>query len=282
MKTTLFSMIKNEFDFISIFIEHHIPIFDKCVFIDNGSTDGTFEILKKYESKNCEVVRYDGPFDKGRICTDFMRKSDADILIPMDADELMVYDDGDFKSVSKDQQKIRNYLSSLPTAEKGIRFKIRRNFQKHPDFENWYGISNLSKVFFTKNGFRGTDQGNHGGDMETQDPPMRVNISFLDYRFYSKDYWEKRTVEKLKARLGDKWNDPISLTSYRGADGHAAYEYASYLGFKKCIGCNQILESENFGLTRQLCKRCRPNVKDEFSEGKGIWNKVRKEVELSL
>lgn len=276
-KLEMFVMVKNEDDFISTFLDHNIPIFDEVTVIDNGSTDGTLGILEGYKNR-IKIFRHDGPFEKGKICSNFMRQSSADIVFPLDADELLVHDDGE--RVSNSAEKIRSYLQTLPTPKLGSKFKIRRNLQKHPECDGWWGETHLSKMFFTKNGFRGTDAGNHNGDVESQDPPVQVDISFLDYRYHSIEYWERRTIEKLKARFGERWNDMEFVVSYRGQDGHAAREYASYLGLRKCIQCNVIKSSDAFGLGRQICKSCRPNVKDERDEKTGVWHRVRKDIQL--
>lgn len=279
-KIEMFAMVKNEDDFISTFLDHHLPIFDEVTVIDNGSTDGTLDILRGYGSR-IKLFNYDGPFDKkGQVCSRFMSESSADILFPLDADELVVYDDG--AEVSKDPEKTRAHLQSLPTPELGCKFKIRRNLQKHPDSDGWWCETKLSKMFFTKNGFRSTDVGNHNGHVESEEPPVPVDISFLDHRYHSFEYWERRTVEKLKERFGEKWNDMNLLVSYRGFSGHAAWEYASYLGMRRCIQCNSIKESKEFGLGRWVCKSCRPNMKDDSDDGKGIWHRVRKDTEIRL
>ena len=275
-------MVKNEEDFISHFLDHNLPIFDEATIIDNGSTDSTLEILKKYES-NCNIIKYNKGYEtKGQFCSELMRNSKSDILFPLDADELIVHDDGESNSISKNQSKIRNYLQKLETPEDGAIFKIRKTLQKHPESEGWWGLNPWPKVFFTKNGFVETDQGNHNGKVKSNSDPIVSNLSLIDNRFFSKEYWEKRQIEKLKCRLGEKWNDPNALISYRGADMHSAIEYASYLGIKKCRTCKEIMPSENFGLGRVACKKCIPNVKDKFSEGRGIWCTIKREIHVEL
>lgn len=279
----MFCMVKNEADFIETFLDHNLPIFDRIVMVDNGSDDGTVEILKKYESPKFIIVHDHSAYGKkGQICSRLMLDSPEEILFPLDADELIVYDDGDASSVSKDQRKIRSYLQSIQIQEKDCRFKVRRNLQKHPDSEEWFGTSNLSKMFYSKKGFLETDVGNHDGNCTKKDCPFKSNISFLDYRMHSRDYWERRQIAKLKDRLGEKWNDLPTLLSYRGADMHSAIEYASYLGFRKCAGCKNVLHSEEFGLGRVMCVNCRPAFKNEPREGKGVWCRVRKDIRLTL
>lgn len=226
-KTCLFSMVKNERDFIEEFLDHNLPIFDQAVIIDNGSDDGTLELLRARESETLKVVEFRGSFRrKGPILSEEMNKVDADILFPVDADEFLIYDDGE--KVSKNQIFIRDYLAGLDLCPDGCRYKIRQTYQKLPNREDW-ALKAISKVFFTKKAFEATDTGNHGGRMSWDAPRIVSNISYLDYRYQSKEYWEKRTIQKLKGQLDGRWNDIKFLRSYVGISDHAAKEYLQYL-----------------------------------------------------
>lgn len=235
----LFLLAKNEADFIRTFLDHNLPVFDEVVLVDNGSTDGTLEIMESYRSGSVAVQREPGPYRKGATLNARMRTSRMDILVPMDADELLLYDDG--QKVSKRPETIRQYLRSLETPDKGRVFRIRKIYQKHPDSE-WWGVSGIPKVFYTRNAFVGTDEGNHGGSMRHKTTPVTVDISHLDYRYHTKEYWERRTLEKIRARLGDKWNDLDFLRSYKGVSGHAVKQYLHYIDKGKWHGLRKTVE----------------------------------------
>jgi hypothetical protein len=56
-------------------------------------------------------------------------------------------------------------------------------------------------------------------------PYITSDISFLDYRYQNKEYWERRTKEKLKGQLGPNWDNRKFLENYTGVGSHAAKEY---------------------------------------------------------
>jgi glycosyltransferase involved in cell wall biosynthesis len=223
----MFSMVKNEADFIEKFLDHNAPIFDKVVIIDNGSDDGTLEILMARQSEKFKVVEFKGSFKrKGPILSEEMNKVEADILFPVDADELIIYDDGE--RVSRNPSTTRNYLQNMELCPEGCRYRVRETYQKLPNSEEEWAIKKISKVFFTKKAFEATDTGNHGGRMSWDAPWLTSNISFLDYRYQSREYWEKRTIQKLRGQLGPAWRDREFLKRYEGINSHAAKEYLQY------------------------------------------------------
>jgi len=222
----VFAFVKNECDFIKRFVEHNLKIADEMTVIDNGSTDGTIEILEGYKDRLNLVLDASGFGKKGRICLEWMSKSTADILIPLDADELVVFDNG--SQVANDPERLKRHISEELKVEKNERFRIRRTFTKHPEAEGWWGVSPSNKMAFSKEGLVGLDCGFHHGRMEKNANPRQCDVSYLHCRFRSKEAWEKSTIQKLKARLGRKWEDPEVLKNYKGPSFHCAQEYIIY------------------------------------------------------
>ena len=247
----LFAFVKDEVEIIEFFIKHHIEIFDEITIVDNGSTDGTLEVIGRYPVK---LVINHCPFSmKGEVCTDLMLKSECDLLVPMDADEKVVFDNGTV--IKKDPILIREYLQSVEIT--GCKYMIRKIYNHHPDNDGWYDSSfRHTKIIFPRETFMYTDPGFHRGrtklDEESSfeqqfywrcfekqiltDKVSSIDVSYFHYHYASKERWLKNTEKKLKARLGDKWNDIDFLKSYTGPSVHCKREYLNYV--EQGIWCN--------------------------------------------
>lgn len=246
-KLALFSFIKDEIDLIEDFLNYHIPIFDEITIIDSGSKDGTLEVINKYasENNNIKVISADICFSaKDEVCSDLMRKSGCDILVGLDADEIIVYDNG---SVQKGNL-VRNYLQRLPIT--GAKYKICNSYEYNPFNKNFYGKNPHTKIIFPQKTFMYTDGGFHRGrttldenfdfdspvywrkflqGLITTDKVIDINISYIHYHYKTKEIWLKNTIKKLKSRLGEKWNDPEALKNYNGPSIHVVNQYLKFL-----------------------------------------------------
>ena len=86
-------VVRNAADIIALTVLHHLLTgVDLCVVVDNGSTDGTTDILKSIARKSgrLKLVEDAGPFDQGKFTTaainEFTRHGEV-VIIPFDSDE---------------------------------------------------------------------------------------------------------------------------------------------------------------------------------------------------
>jgi glycosyltransferase involved in cell wall biosynthesis len=227
-------MIKNENDIIDRFISYHMELCDKFFLIDHGSTDGTLEKIKKYSDKYSTKIiahEYRGHFRaKGRIISELMKKSNSSILLPIDTDEIICYEDNDGQ-ISFDQHYIKQYLNTLHKLYNHGKFKVKQIYNYIPNTDSWFDIDTSSqKMFFLSSDFVSVDDGFHKGITKTN-KTINSNISYLHFHYRSKESWLKSTEQKLKVRLGDKWNDLSLLEQYKKPrpSFHVALEYSKYL-----------------------------------------------------
>src|SRR4029079_14091757 len=90
------SRVKNEFDIIEAFVRYHARYFDKLIILDDGSTDGTIDILKSLRAAGLPLVLLQEPA-VGYAQSDYMTKLlrmavsqfGADWVAPLDADEFL-------------------------------------------------------------------------------------------------------------------------------------------------------------------------------------------------
>lgn len=125
VKITICTMVKNEDDIVRKWIEYYGNIFGygNLYIIDNYSTDKTYEICEEYVKKGIHLLREPDYELKGIYMTHYKNHTHCDIFIPVDIDEFICYYNKNTNLVSKDKDKILNYLESLFNGKKGI-FKM--------------------------------------------------------------------------------------------------------------------------------------------------------------
>lgn len=228
----IFLFIKNEIDFVQSFLDHHLCIADKLTIIDNGSTDGTYEILTDYASKENKInlLRHDCAFqNKAKLLTKYMHQSNSKLLIPLDTDEILAYETLDGQ-VTTCVETIKNHLKQLSLQNVG-KFQIKHIYNYIPDSENYFALDKHSKFIFLRSDFYDIDTGAHKGRTIHNKLIHRTNLVYLHFHFRNFDAWLKSTEQKLRARLGNNWNNIECLLEYKKPrpSYHVALEYIDYL-----------------------------------------------------
>lgn len=101
MRLVGISVVKNEIDIVEPFVRHAAARLDRLLVLDNGSTDGTRQILRRLVDEGLPVEVLDDPEPgnyQWRRMTGLMRdhaikRCGADWVVPLDADEFLVGED---------------------------------------------------------------------------------------------------------------------------------------------------------------------------------------------
>src|ERR1700694_906639 len=97
MRVVGLSLVRNEIDIIELNLRYHLAnVLDDAIVVDNGSTDGTLELLARLAGELPIVVASEpGGYLQAELVTRMARQASragADWLLPIDADAVLIGD----------------------------------------------------------------------------------------------------------------------------------------------------------------------------------------------
>lgn len=243
MKLAITLLVRDEIDIVRQWMDYHLPLADTMVITDNGSVDGTREILADYVARHKDkIILIDEP---GR---DFQQNAWADRMIracqECGPDWIMNSDVDEFWHVPIDQlRKIAPNIGAYAVRSRNIVPTIADDFSEpcpikrikwwvsEPRTKNeWWCMRSWNKVIHRSKGWIANVLGNHTVQMLPRYKIVNAprdwyidhysNRSWPQYRRKYINGGEAYSMSGWESRYGFHWRERYEL--YAGADGNIA------------------------------------------------------------
>lgn len=218
MKLVAILRIKDEISYVRRCLDKLSELVDEIIVLDNGSTDGTYEVYSTYH-KIVEVLQTEG-FDEGRdkiMLLDAAKKRNPDWILWTDADEVF--------EAPMNRQVMESYMQSKynQILFRMCNFWLSENmfridgkyfeYTLHPQRSMW---RNVESAYFANKKI-------HNGDIQGVDQPRYVSpYRLLHYGYADKEkvqikYDRYQTVDTTNDRTYEHINPqaPVTLVKYR-------------------------------------------------------------------
>jgi hypothetical protein len=119
MRLVAVTRVLNEDDIIEAFARHHAPLLDHHILLDNGSTDGTIEILRSLRSEGMQitVLQNRAPMFSERLYNTMLYRTAA---TRFSADWVLIIDCDEFVDERDAPGGLRAFLSQPSTADECV------------------------------------------------------------------------------------------------------------------------------------------------------------------
>lgn len=207
MKIICATMVKDESDIVEKWIQYYGKIFSfpSLYIIDNYSTDGTYEICKKYISKGVKVFQEKEYERKGEFMTKIKNSIQCDFFLPIDIDEFIVYFDNKETFIRCDNI-IEYFIELQNTYPNDALFKMT---EIHPILTNnkpelltqfthgnFTDIYIMSKSFLQSKNIKLTLPIDHGNHMPT-DKYISTKLAIIHYHNRSEAQIRKKITNNV-------------------------------------------------------------------------------------
>lgn len=145
MRLVTISYIGNEEDIVESFVRHHVRIADRMIIVCTSTDDATAAILNDLQKEGLPIeLSFHQPefHDQAQVLTDILHSTDADWVLPLDADEFVQCKKlhEALASLPQDRVTLLPWRTYVPmagdnTAESDVRRRItHRRAEEDPQF----------------------------------------------------------------------------------------------------------------------------------------------------
>jgi glycosyltransferase involved in cell wall biosynthesis len=230
MNIIAISMVKNEGDVIESFVRHNLKYVGRFIILDNGSTDGTLEILQELVKEGLPLSiiedKESGYFQKEKtkmLSDKAFDLFNADIVIPLDADEFLRTPEENLTFLNKvDKNKVYliKWVTYVPNKrDVGSSIVVPKLITNRRSEEK----PQLHKLILTREiADKGYSlwQGNHDLTLNNGDKVIeRVILENLTIA-----HFPLRSVNQANIKFVIGWLNYLCLPNINGRDGYTWFE----------------------------------------------------------
>ena len=219
------SMVKNEADVIESFVRHTISFVDQMLIADHSSTDKTPEILRQLQAEGLPLtVRrvYAAGYVQVETMNALLREAavdkHADVVLPLDADEFLLSDEGAVSCRALVQGFDSNRLYRLPWRlyepvyphEEEARFLLARPLRRGTDFASGQKIIIGGALYRAAPFF--LSEGSHYG--WRPGPSGEEKVAWVEVHQLHLAHFPWRSNEQYLSKSQTIWLNSIAKYSY--------------------------------------------------------------------